>query len=494
MQAVIRIILIGGILVASVLRGETERSISCGASFADIAESVKDSVVNIASLNLVNDEKSMKQRIKGLFIDPKKDLFGAEILNAPQRVVAAGSGFVIKGEKDGTYYVVTNNHVVEDAISLRVILTDESVHVATLVGKDADTDLAVLKFQTKKKLKVLSWGDSEKVRIGDWSMALGNPYGLGGTSLTTGVISYLSRDLGASKGKRTLVDNYIQTEAAINPGNSGGPLMDVRGHVIGVNTVIVTTSGSSHNVGFAVPSELAQEVVSKLIEHKTVRRSWLGAEAQPVNEDLARYFGVKSNEGGLIAKVRQGSPADQAGMKAGDIVTSINGKPIKKFPDFSIFIRKIEVGEMANIEVIRQGKKKILHPVLQEYQYHETYRDSQRFNAIELKDHIFIQDLGFGVTTLTPQFRQRFGIVEADIEGVFVTDVKEESVAEKFTFVMGDVIMAVNDTPVRAPQDVKKSIENARKNHPEKPILFTMYRGGMQEMFVAVDPSVNKDK
>lgn len=464
-------------------------------TIADIAAKAKDSVVNIASLSLVKDDDEKAHRMRNLLIDPKKDLFGTAMLNTPRRVVAVGSGFIIKKiKKEGDcsqfiYYVVTNNHVIEETISLRIILTDESIHYATLVGRDPDIDVAVLKFETSKDLKVLEWGDAEKLRVGDWSIVLGNPYGLGGTSLTTGVISYLARDLGAGgSGKRTLVDNYIQTEAAINPGNSGGPLLGLDGKVIGVNTSIITTSGSNHSVGFAVPASLAQEVVENLLLTGKYQKAWLGTHAQALNKSLAAYLGLKDTNGALITKVVSDSPAEKSGLKAGDVVVSINNKPIKKFADLTILGKKLPVGKKADFEIIRHGVRQVLHPIMSAYQDHEEFQDSLRFDHITLEDHTYNEFLGFGVTPLTFQFRQRFGINDSSVEGVLISDVKEESIAEQFTLMQGDVILEINNEKVTSIKGVNTSIEKALKENPEKSILFLLHREGTHNFFIAIDP------
>jgi serine protease Do len=464
-------------------------------SFADVAEMAKDSVVNVASLNLIQNKEEMAHRGHNLFIDPKKDLFGVEMLNAPERLGMVGSGFIIKKEGERTYYVVTNNHVIDNTISMRVILADESIHHATLVGKDPDTDIAVLKFETHQNIRVLEWGDSEKLRIGEWSIVLGNPYGLGGTSLTTGVISYLARDLNLSAGntKLSLVDNYIQTEAAINPGNSGGPLLNMEGKVIGVNTSIISTSGSNHSVGFAVPASLALEVVEKLIAHGKVRRAWLGTGAQALNQDIKAYFNLKDTQGALITKVTKGSPAEKAGIKEGDVVVSINSKPIKKFSDLTIVGKKLEVGKKANFEVLRNGKNLTLHPVLQEYQEHDLFKNNLRFENAVLENHAYNDDFEFGVTPLTLQFRQRFDITDLDIDGALISDVKEEGIAEQFTFSQGDVILEINGKKVRHIDDVNAIIKHAIKTNLDKPILFLLYRGP-HNIFVAINPNIRDAK
>lgn len=460
-------------------------------TIADVCEASKDSVVNVASLNLIQDEEVRAHRIRNLFVDPRKDLFGTEMLNAPKRIVAIGSGFIIRKEKKpgsslNTYYVVTNHHIIEETIALRIILTDESIHTATLVGKDGDTDLAVLRFETSHELKVLEWGDSEKLRIGEWSIVLGNPYGLGGTSLTTGVISYLARDLGVGESQ-TLVDNFIQTEAAMNPGNSGGPLLNLDGKVIGVNTSIITTSGSSHNVGFAVPSSMAQKVINNILAYGTVPRAWLGTSAQSLNAHIAKYLGLKESTGALITKIIPESPAEKAGLEVGDVVIAINEKPVKKFSDLAIIGKQLEVEKEAKFEVFRHGKKLFLHPILQPYKRHEDFKDSLRFEHITPEDHAYNDLLNFGVTSLTSQLRQRFNISDLTTEGVLISDVKEEGLAEQFTLMQGDVILEINEQKVKNIADVNHFINKALDKDPQAPLLFLLHREGSRNIFVAIE-------
>jgi serine protease Do len=488
--------LVCGVFLAFTTSAKTSKkdNVMHKTSFADVAKMAKNSVVNVASLSLVPNEEEMAHREHALFIDPKKDLFGAEMMNAPKRLGVVGSGFVIKREGH-TYYVVTNHHIIDNTISMRVILADESIHHATLVGKDPDTDIAVLKFETTQDIKVLEWGDSEQLHVGDWSIVLGNPYGLGGTSLTTGVISYLARNLDLATGnKRSLVDNYIQTEAPMNPGNSGGPLLNMDGEVIGVNTSIISTSGSSHSVGFAVPASLAQDVVKKLIAHKKVRRAWLGTGAQALNQDIVRYFNLKDTEGALITKVIKGSPGEKAGLKEGDVVVSINKKPVKKFTDLAILGKQLEVGKVTDFEILRNGKRLTLHPILQEYQEHDVFKDNLRFENAALENHRYNDDLEFGVTPLTLQFRHRFDINDPEVEGILVSDVKEEGIAEQFTFTQGDVILEINEKKISHIDDVNRIIKEALKERPEKPILFLLHRGGAHNTFVAVNPKKKCDK
>jgi len=463
-------------------------------SFADVAKMAKNSVVNVASLNLVQNEEEMAHREHMLFIDPKKDLFGAAMMNAPKRIGVVGSGFVIKKEGD-TYYIVTNHHIIDNTISMRVILADESIHHATLVGKDPDTDIAVLKFETSQDIKVLEWGNSEQLHVGDWSIVLGNPYGLGGTSLTTGVISYLARNLDLATGnRRSLVDNYIQTEAPMNPGNSGGPLLNMDGEVIGVNTSIISTSGSSHSVGFAVPASLAKEVVTKLIHHGKVHRAWLGTGAQALNQDIAHYFNLKDTQGALITKVMKGSPGEKAGLKEGDVVVSINKKAIKKFTDLAIIGKQLEVGKVTDFEILRNGQRLVLHPVLQAYQEHDLFKDNLRFENLALENHIYNDDFEFGVTPLTLQFRHRFDITDPEVDGVLISDVKEGGIAEQFTFTQGDVILEINEKKISHIDEVNRIIKEALKATPDKPVLFLLHRGSLRNIFVAVSPNKKNDK
>lgn len=289
-------------------------------SVADLAEPLLDAVVNIStSQNVKTDGKGPvppKLPEGSPFQEFFKDYFDSQKPEGGEKVNSLGSGFVI----DPAGYVVTNNHVIEGADAIEVIFPNGSKLKATLVGTDTKTDLSVLKVEPKTPLKAVKFGDSRSMRIGDWVMAIGNPFGLGG-SLTVGVISARGRNINAGP-----YDNFIQTDAAINKGNSGGPLFNMKGEVIGINTAIISPSGGSIGIGFAVPTELAQNIVQQLIEFGETRRGWLGVRVQPVTDDVAASLGMDSAKGALISGVAKGGPVENGPIQAGDVVLKFDGK------------------------------------------------------------------------------------------------------------------------------------------------------------------------
>jgi len=462
--------------------------------FSNIASKVNDSVVNIATVSLMPDEGAMVDRTENLFFDSKKDIFGTALINPPRRVGSFGSGFVIK--KEGrTYYISTNAHNVEDAIQVKVVLSDESIIEAEIVGKDPSTDIAVLKIETDKEITPLQWADSTKLRLGEWVMALGNPHGFGGT-LTTGVVSYVARDLATPKirisKKNVHVEGFVQTEAAINPGNSGGPLINVKGEVVGVNTsTILTPLGKAESMGFAVPSKIAKRVTNNIIEHGKVRRSWIGVQIQSISKEIAKYYKLDKAEGAIVTGVTTDGPAMDAGVLIGDIILKIDDKDIKGFNDLPRVVSNIKIGKEIVIKVIRNGSVKSLKTTVQEYKNHEEFKELRKLK-LQTEDVIYNTKLEFGFTNLTPQFRQRFEVTDPKIVGVLIADVKEAGLASKFTLMDGDVIMEVNTKPVTEMKELDTELTSALTDNPENPILLKLYRDGHQ-IFIAIDPTL-KDK
>jgi serine protease Do len=462
--------------------------------FSDIASQVNDSVVNIATVSLLPDEGGMANRTENLFFDSKKDVFGTALINPPKRVGSFGSGFVIKKEAN-YYYIATNAHNVEDAVQVKVVLSDETIIEAEVVGKDFNTDIAVLKIETDKNIMPLKWADSTKLRLGEWVMALGNPHGFGGT-LTTGVVSYVARDLATPKirvSKQNVhVEGFIQTEAAINPGNSGGPLINVKGEVVGVNTsTILTPLGKAESMGFAVPSKIAKRVTDSIIEHRKVRRSWIGVQIQTISKEIAKYYNLEKAEGAIVTGVTIDGPAMDAGLLIGDIILKVDNKDIKGFNDLPRIVANIKIGKEIVIKILRNGEEKELKTTVQEYKSHEDFKEVRKLK-LESEDVIYNKKLEFGYTNLTPQFRQRFEVTDLKIVGVLIADVKEAGLASKFTLMDGDVIMEVNTKPVTEMKELDTELTKALKENPEKPILLRLYREGHQ-VFIAIDPNL-KDK
>lgn len=462
--------------------------------FSEIAAKINDSVVNIATVSLIPDEGAMIDRTQNLFFDSKKDIFGTALINAPRRVGSLGSGFVIKKEGK-TYYIVTNAHNIEDAIQVKVVLSDETIIEAEIVGKDLSTDTAVLKIETDKNITPLKWGDSTKLRLGEWVMALGNPHGFGGT-LTTGVVSFVARDLATPKirvsKKNVHVEGFIQTEAAINPGNSGGPLTNVKGEVVGINTAtILTPMGKAESMGFAVPSKIAKRVTNNIIEHGKVRRSWIGVQIQSISKEIAKYYNLDKAEGAMVTGVTIDGPAMDAGLLIGDIILKVDGKDIKGFNDLPRVVSNIKIGKEIIIKVIRDRKEQDLKTIVQEYKSHEDFKEVRKLK-VQREDTVYNDKLEFAFTNLTPQFRQRFEVTDPKIVGVLIADVKDAGLAAKFTIMNGDVVMEVNTKAVTEMKELDAELTKALTENCEKPILLKLYRDGHQ-IFIAIDPML-KDK
>ena len=340
-------------------------------------------------------------------------------------------------------YIVTNNHVVGDATEVEVQLSDKSHFTGTVIGKDPDTDLAVIKVDAGHNLPFVSMGDSSKVRVGQWVIAVGNPFGLDRT-VTVGVVSAIGReDVNLSR-----YENFIQTDASINPGNSGGPLFNIQGEVIGINTAIINYA---QGIGFAIPSNMVKSVVDQLISKGRVVRGWLGVGIQPVTADLASKFNVKEGQGVLINEVFEGDPAANAGIRPGDIIVKLNGKPIDTPQSLSRLIAALDPGKDAKVEIYRDGKSKMVTVRLGE-------REDEAVTASipQKKEEL----LGLTVEDLTQEMVERFKL--GSDKGVLITEVKAGSVAQKEGVKKGDLIKEINRKTIDNSADYKKAIKSAQ--------------------------------
>jgi serine protease Do len=448
------------------------------------------SVVSIAVMANANDEDALKNRMAMMILAPRRDLFGAEILNPPRKIGALGSGFVIRHK--GKSYIVTNHHTVENAIKIKVTLYDERVLDATLKGFDSGTDLAVLEIKTKAPLPGLTWADSHKIQLGQQAYALGNAYGLGPT-LTAGVVSSSGRDLSDPSlgfASSQLINKFIQTDASINRGNSGGPLVDNNGDVIGVNFAILTSSGGSDGVGLAIPANMAKKIVENIIDFGQVKRAWLGLSVQGVTKEIADSLGLTKPWGALVVTVTDNGPAKQSGLKSRDVILKINKIRIKDAPDVSRTIGQMAVGETVILTVWRDGQEKELQAVLQEFQSHEDFKTTIKTSKNNLKSHVALNDYDMGLTELTWQFRQRFNAENPAINGVLISDVKEGGWAEKNGIMVGDIILEINGIPVSKTDDIPKYLGQSQN---KKPALLYLYRMG-QKIYVGLRKKKKMDK
>ncbi|CAD7023535.1 serine protease [Pseudorhizobium endolithicum] len=439
-------------------------------SVADLAEGLLDAVVNISTSQSVESNGAGPQPPQTPDGSPFEEFFdeffdgeGGE--GGSQKVNSLGSGFVI----DPAGFVVTNNHVIEDADDIEVVFPDGSKLKATLVGTDPKTDLSVLKVEPKTPLKAVRFGDSRQMRIGDWVMAIGNPFGLGG-SVTLGIISARGRNINAGP-----YDNFIQTDAAINKGNSGGPLFNMKGEVIGINTAIISPSGGSIGIGFAVPTELAQNIVNQLIEFGETRRGWLGVRIQPVSNEVAESLGMGSARGALVSGVVKGGPVDDGSIRAGDVILSFDGNPVTEMRDLPRAVAESPVGKEVDVVVLRDGKEETVKVTLgrledspEDQAAEENVAPEGEEPAPEDGDQGEEQNgeteqatevtLGMTIAPLDDEQRAAFNIAE-DVEGVAITAVEAGSAAAEKGLKPGDVIVEVAQDFVDSPKAVKDRID-----------------------------------
>jgi serine protease Do len=382
--------------------------------------------------------------------------------------VALGSGFII----DPSGYVVTNNHVVNNADKVTVVLQDGSKHPAKVIGRDAKTDLALLKINAKQPLPYVAWGDSNAAQVGDWVLAVGNPFGLGGT-VSSGIISARGRDIHSGP-----YDDYLQLDAAINRGNSGGPTFNLNGQVIGINTAIYSPNGGSVGIGFAIPSSLAKPVIDQLREHGKVERGWLGVQIQEVTPEIAKSLGLPKDEGALVADVTNGGPAAKAGFKQGDVILSFNGHEINKVRDLPIVVAQTPVGEKANVAVWRDGKQENLQVTIGQMP-ENPQQVAQNDNGNEQGSNENASAFGLKLAPLTEKMRQRAGVPK-HVKGVVVTGVDDSSPLAELGIQPGDVIEQINQQPVTTPQQAEQKLK-AAQNSNNKSVLLLINRHGTNQ-------------
>ncbi len=461
-------------------------------SFADLSARVSDAVVNI-STKQKTDRKSadgapqiqMPEFPPG---SPFQDFFD-EFFNNPNmgppgmgplpNIQSLGSGFVIDGEKG---YVVTNNHVIDGADEITVTFHDDTKLAAKVVGRDSETDLALLKVETKKKLTAVSWGDSDTMRVGDWILAVGNPFGLGGT-VTSGIISARQRNINAGR-----YDDFIQTDASINRGNSGGPMFNMAGDVIGINTAIFSPTGGSIGIGFAIPSSLAKPVIDQLIQYGVTKRGWIGVRIQEVTEDIAESLGLPNTQGALVASVTPGGPAEKTGLKQGDIIVEFNGTPVREMRFLPRMVADASIGKKADITVLRQGKKlkfKIIPGQLEKAKEKGLLDEQAEVLPEEsaVPSQTKIDKLKLSVAPLNDALRSRFGLGN-DVTGVVVTQLDRNGDAAAKGVMPGDVILEVNQKTVATPKDIRSAVDEAAAAKKSSVLLLVNSQTNLR--FVAV--------
>jgi serine protease Do len=459
-------------------------------NIADVAEKVIDAVVNISTSQKVEARgggsgggQAVPQLPPG---SPFEEFFEEFFKNrrgqggddqapnrSPRRVNSLGSGFIV----DAAGVVVTNNHVIADADEITVILTDGTRLKAEVVGKDTKTDLAVLRVKPTKPLKAVKFGDSDKLRLGEWVIAIGNPFSLGG-SVTAGIVSARNRDINSGP-----YDNYIQTDAAINRGNSGGPLFNLDGDVIGVNTAIISPSGGSIGIGFAVPSKVVQAVASSLQQFGEIRRGWLGVKIQQVTDEIAESLNIKPARGALIAGVDDKGPAKPAGIEAGDVIIKFDGKDIKEMRDLPRIVADTPVGRDVEVVIVRKGKEEKKTVKLGRLEDEKPVKASVTPPPSDDKS-VVQKSLGLQLSNMSDDLRKKYKIKDA-VKGVVITGVDAQSVASDKRLTAGSTIVAIEQEQMAAAADVQKKVDALKKAGKKTALLLVATAEG-DMLFVAL--------
>ncbi|VEN73458.1 putative periplasmic serine endoprotease DegP-like [Candidatus Desulfarcum epimagneticum] len=416
-------------------------------NFSDLADKISPAVVNIRTEKIVKGGgrvfKNFRMRPFG-DDDFSRDFFDRFFgRDKPRdfRQKSLGSGFII--DKEG--YIVTNNHVIENADDIKIILRNEQEYDAEIVGRDPGTDLALIKAKSGQNFSVAEMGDSDSLKVGQWVVAIGNPFGLGHT-VTAGIVSAKGRNQ-VGGGPYT---DFIQTDASINPGNSGGPLINMEGKVVGINTMIVA---GGQGIGFAIPVNLARKIITQLKSKGEVTRGWLGVSIQDLTEEMARYHGVKNKEGALVINVFEGDPADAAGIRPGDIIIAVDGKKVKTVRELTGMIADIGVGDRIRLKVLREGKVRSFDVKIAKRQ--ESKLSSHK-NGDDYEDEI-----GVRVAGITPEVAERLGV--SPDEGVIVTGVEEGSKGEKAGILPRDIIREIDHRRIRTADDYRKAVSRYKK-------------------------------
>lgn len=423
-------------------------------SFADLAEKLKPAVVNISTSKTIKTRGSRSPFRNSPFDryfwgDDFFERFFGDVPQKEFKQRSLGSGFIIS--HDG--YIFTNNHVVEQADKILVKLSTGKEYEAKIIGKDTKTDLALIKIKSGESLPVVETGDSDKLRVGDWVLAIGNPFGLEQT-VTAGIVSAKGRVIGAGP-----YDNFIQTDASINPGNSGGPLFNMEGKVIGINTAIVA---QGQGIGFAIPINMAKVILPDLKSKGKVSRGWLGVSVQDITEDIAKNLKLKDMNGALVSETFKGDPADKAGLKTGDIITEVNGKKIKDTHELLLSIATFHVGDKVELKVLRDGQEKTFQIAVAERKDQPEIASTKET----------MENFGMSIQDITPEIARYLGIPSKT--GVIVVEVRDGSPADEKGIQPQDIILQVNNVKVSSVKDYMREIS---KKSARNSILFLIKRG-----------------
>jgi len=458
------------------------------ASVADVAEKVLDAVVNISTSQSVGGPSGPRTvqppqlpGPQGPQGSPFDDFFeeffkrrGEEDGNRPRRVSSLGSGFVI----DAAGIVITNNHVIADADEVFANFNDGTKLKAEVIGRDPKTDIAVLRIKPEKPLVAVSFGDSDRIRVGDWVMAIGNPFGLGG-SLSVGVVSARNRDINSGP-----YDNFIQTDAAINRGNSGGPLFNMQGEVVGVNTAIISPSGGSIGIGFSIPAKTAMAVIDQLREFGETRRGWIGVRIQQIDDQIAETLGIGTARGALIAGVNEGGPAEKAGMKSGDVIVKFDGQDIREMRDLPRAVASTAVNKSVDVVVLRNGKQQTLRITLGRLEDSEKAQQASVKPPAPETRGVTKRLLGLELSQMTDEMRKRFKLRD-NVKGLVIVSIERNSPLADQRVMPGDVITEVTGQAVASAADLQKRIDALKKDGKKSALLLLLNAAGEQR-FVPV--------
>ena len=462
-------IAIGLVLGAwTILPTDSAQALSVPDSFSNLADKAKPGVVNIRTVKTIKGGSPVFRHFFGSPFGGKRnpfdEFFGPFQGEGQQRDFkqrSLGSGFII----DDQGYIVTNNHVIEDADQIKVILSDDKEFDAELVGRDSKTDLALIQIKGARDLAPLPLGNSDDLKVGTWVVAIGSPFGLEQT-VTAGIVSAKGRIIGSGP-----YDDFIQTDASINPGNSGGPLLNMDGEVVGINTAIIA---SGQGIGFAIPINLARGIIDQLKDKGEVTRGWLGVGIQDLTPELADYYGLNAEDGVLVTQVFEGDPADKAGIRVNDVILRVDGKSVATGRELSGTIANTPVGHKTKIELIRDGKKETVAVVL-------AKRDDDE-RTVASRNHEN-EEMGIEVTDLDSDLARRFGI-DADETGVLVTDVKDGSLAENADVRPGDIIKEINRQTVVNRDDFYRLMKD---NRDKETVHLLVKRRGSGYVVIAIE-------
>jgi serine protease Do len=466
-------------------------------SFADLADRLSPAVVNISTRQsiTINRQQTLPPGFEEFF-----RRFGGRVPGAQdeegdntvtQRGGSLGSGFIISA--DG--YIVTNNHVVAPARSgatveqITVTLSDRREYEAELVGRDQASDLALLKIRASN-LPYVRFGDSTRTRVGDWVVAIGNPFGLGGT-VTAGIVSALHRNIGSGA-----YDRYIQTDASINTGNSGGPMFDINGNVIGINTALISPTGGNVGIGFAIPAEQARPVIESLRRGQRVRRGYIGVSLQQIDEGIAESLGIPRNRGELIRTVTPGGAAARAGIQQGDVVITVGGRPVTPDESLAYLVAQQPVGARVPLELIRDGRRQTVTVTIAERPTEEELARLAGGDEAEVtsppadqqssSQRSARESLGVTVQTLTPEIARSLRLSDPTVRGVVVASVDQSSDASAKGLRTGDIILSINQRATRTPEEAAAAVEAARRSGRSS-VLLLVRRGNTPPAYVGVE-------